>query len=338
MLPARLLGRKATVRATRSVLRIDCIASFSNMLPPLSDAFPDLIRSKFSSAVESGSLIFTPSTEADIPADDLTFRVRIAPILSQKPVLRRDDDATGKPKFNPFLNPEPDLFLCDFGDRYSLILNKFSIVPYHFLCITKEFEPQRAPLSEIDLSATWECLQANIQGGSRLLAFYNCGEFSGASQEHKHIQFIPVPQDLKLLPDAALAYGVPISKDAIGQFPTSHPDVPFAHFVLPIPRNPSTEDLVMRFSSLLARTLTALREHGQRSISFNFAMTKDWMFLAPRGQESYEGISVNATGMVGLLLAKSEEQLDFIKSTGPLEVTAKVGLPRITGDEQQHDY
>ncbi|KAK9368685.1 HIT-like domain-containing protein [Lipomyces kononenkoae] len=328
---------RQAIRATKSVLRVNYFASFINMLPPLSDTFPDLIRSKFSSAVESGSLIFTPSSETDIPAADFTFRVRVAPSLSQKPVLRRDEDA-GKPKFNPFLNPEADLFLCDLGDRYSLILNKFSIVPYHFLCITKQFEPQRAPLSEDDLSATWECLQANIQGGSRLLAFYNCGELSGASQEHKHIQFIPVPTDLKLLPDAAMAYGVPISKDAIGQFPTSHPDVPFAHFILPVPRNPSTEDLVMRFSSLLARTLTTLRERGQRNISFNFAMTKDWMFVAPRGQESYEGISVNATGMVGLLLAKSEEQLDFIKSTGPLEVTAKVGLPRITGDEQQHDY
>ncbi|KAK9315843.1 HIT-like domain-containing protein [Lipomyces starkeyi] len=338
MLPTRILTKQTPQIATKSILRANCFGSFIKMLPPLSDTFPDLIRSKFSSAVDAGSLTFTPSTEIDVPAGDLTFRVRVAPNLAQKPVPTREETAAPKPKFNPFLNPEPDLFLCDLGDRYSLILNKFSIVPYHFLCITKEFEPQRAPLSEEDLSATWECLQANVESGSRLLAFYNCGELSGASQEHKHVQFIPVPHDLRLLPDVALSYGIPVSKDAIGQFPTSHPGVAFAHFVLPVPKNPSTDDLVMRFSSLLARTLTTLREHGQRTISFNFAMTKDWMFVAPRGQESYGGVSVNATGMVGLLLAKSEEQLDFIKNTGPLEVTARVGLPRITEDEQQHDY
>ncbi|KAK9256404.1 HIT-like domain-containing protein [Lipomyces tetrasporus] len=330
---ARILAKQTPPEAG------NCFRSLATMLPSLPKTFPELIRSKFNSAVDSGSLTFTESTEEDVPAGDIMFRIRVAPSLAQKPVPKKvEDDATPKPKFNPFLNPEPSLFLCDLGDRYSLILNKFSIVPYHFLCITKEFEQQNAPLSEEDLTATWECLQANVKSGSRLLAFYNCGEFSGASQAHKHIQFIPVPHEVKLIPDVALAYGVPVSKDAIGQFPTSHPDVPFAHFVLPVPKSPSTEDLVMRFSSLLARTLTTLREHDQRSISFNFAMTKEWMFLAPRCQEMYEGVSVNATGMVGLLLAKSDEQLDLIKDTGPLKVTAKVGLPRISGDEQQHDY
>ncbi|KAK9469909.1 ATP adenylyltransferase-domain-containing protein [Lipomyces arxii] len=306
----------------------------------LPDSFPELIRSTFNSAKESGALLFSESTDKDIVVQDLTFNVRIVPALGQKPVNNKDNDDVEKPKkkFDPFETPEPALFLCSLGEKYSIILNKFSILPYHYLCVTTKFESQNAPLSEDDLIAAWACLQADLDPNMRQLAFYNCGERSGASQAHKHLQFISVSKQPKLLPDVALSYGVPESKDAIGQFPTYHPAVPFAHFVLPLPPNPTGNDLVMRFSSLLARTLNVLRRHEQRDISFNFAMTKEWIFVAPRSQESADDISINATGMIGLMLAKSDEQMEQIKTRGPLELLLSVGVDRVIEDEAHHDY
>ncbi|KAK7203678.1 HIT-like domain-containing protein [Myxozyma melibiosi] len=311
------------------------------MAVSLPDSFAELLRSKFEDAKKSGTLVFTDSVAEDVEVKNVSFQIRLAEGLSKKPAPseEKSEDKTPKPKFNPFLNPDPDLLLCDLGPDYRLVLNKFSIVPYHFLCITKDFRPQSSPLSEEDLEATWACLQADsVEDGKKLMAFYNCGEVSGASQSHKHVQFIPIPEKSKLIPDVALTYGNSKSQDAIGEFPTFNPEIPFAHFVLPIPPSATAEDLVMRFSSLLARTLTALHEHGQKGIAFNFAMTKEWMFMAPRTKAFYEDVSVNATGMVGMLMAKSTEQLEFIKSTGPLEVLLGVSVPLKLEDEKHHHY
>ena len=60
-------------------------------------------------------------------------------------------------------------------------------------------------------------------------------------------------------------------------------------------------------------------------------MTVDWLFVAPRTKDEYihEGhkIGVNSTGMVGLLLTKSDEETAFIEKVGPLAVLADVGSP-----------
>ncbi|KAK9379958.1 HIT-like domain-containing protein [Kockiozyma suomiensis] len=321
----------------------------------LPSSFADTLRSKFSSSRESGALVFTESTVKNVVDGDILFEIRVAPSLSKKSTLRTDSDtknsqSASKQKFNPFLNPDPELLLAELGQDYKLVLNKFSIVPYHFLCITSQFKPQNAPLSEEDLAAAWACLQAPVPDdtkGKQWLAFYNCGEQSGASQAHRHVQFIPVDSSAKLLPDVALTYGVSESQDAIGQFPTFDPTVPFTHFVLPVPPSPTPDDLIMRFSSLLARTLTALREHSSLTsqisgISFNFAMTKQWMYMAPRSRETYAHddleLSVNATGMVGMLLAKSESELDIFEKVGVLEILKTVGVEKVKQDEKHHDY
>ncbi|KAK9478751.1 ATP adenylyltransferase-domain-containing protein [Lipomyces japonicus] len=316
--------------------------SSSSFLPIEAD-FATLLKEKFKSATESGSLKFTQSTEADEVEDEVfTFQVRIAPSLGQKSSLQQQQQPSVlSPKFDPFENPEPALFLTEIGTNHSLVLNKFSIVPYHFLAITKKFESQSSPLSEHDLTVTWSLLQAKLKGqaNSRLLAFYNCGSLSGASQDHKHIQFIPVSKDIQLIPDFVLEdFEAPRSRDALGIAPISHPGLPFAHFILPVPKNPTIDDLILRFSALFSRTLTVLREHDQSNKSYNFAMTSKWMFMAPRSKEEFEGVSVNSTGLVGLLLAKSQYQAELIKTVTPLHILGSVGLPVLDKTEQQHDY
>ena len=46
--------------------------------------------------------------------------------------------------------------------------------------LTLEFEPQTEDLNELDLWNSWECLERMEREGERWMAFYNCGEVSGA--------------------------------------------------------------------------------------------------------------------------------------------------------------
>ena len=61
-----------------------------------------------------------------------------------------------------------------------LQLNKFCVTPRHFLLVTKEFRKQTTPLSPLETFTAWSILK---QLGSREkhLAFFNCGDESGAS-------------------------------------------------------------------------------------------------------------------------------------------------------------
>ena len=47
-------------------------------------------------------------------------------------------------------------------------------------------------LEEDDLGAAYACLTAYRENGEELFGFFNSGEHSGASQPHRHIQFLPV--------------------------------------------------------------------------------------------------------------------------------------------------
>ena len=99
---------------------------------------------------------------------------------------------------------------------HTLLLNKFNVVAYHVLVVTKQFEHQTDPLNLQDLEATWQTVQVTycalltlhfyakahqvvvvclVSGGVFMqaipqgaLAYFNCGPESGASQPHKHIQ------------------------------------------------------------------------------------------------------------------------------------------------------
>lgn len=71
------------------------------------------------------------------------------------------------------------------------MLNKFPINANHFILSTKEFKKQTDLLEVNDLEAAYACIQAYKEEGEKLFAFFNSGEFSGASQPHRHIQFLP---------------------------------------------------------------------------------------------------------------------------------------------------
>jgi ATP adenylyltransferase len=74
-----------------------------------------------------------------------------------------------------------------------LVLNKFPIIAEHFILATKPNKRQTHVLEQEDLEATYACLKAwENSNQTSLFAFFNSGEHSGASQPHRHLQFLPV--------------------------------------------------------------------------------------------------------------------------------------------------
>lgn len=73
-----------------------------------------------------------------------------------------------------------------------MVLNKFPVIPEHFILATTEFKEQTDLLEEDDIGAAYKCIKAYKDEGEELFGFFNSGEHSGASQRHRHIQFLPV--------------------------------------------------------------------------------------------------------------------------------------------------
>ena len=110
-----------------------------------------------------------------------------------------------KKKVDPFDNPTGDLFLAAVPVQeptHVLVLNKFPIIQSHFILATKIFKEQTDDLEIADLDVTYACLKAWEEGNEAkksksLFAFFNSGTHSGASQPHRHIQFLPVENILE---------------------------------------------------------------------------------------------------------------------------------------------
>lgn len=80
----------------------------------------------------------------------------------------------------------------------SLTPNSLAELDSRFF-LTTDFQPQTLPPSPQSLAVAYRILHAHqrlsqqqspdVGRGKELLAFYNCGKVSGASQPHQHIQF-----------------------------------------------------------------------------------------------------------------------------------------------------
>ena len=134
-------------------------------------------------ALSSGALQPIATEQITLTDHGLPFVVKWVSSLLAKP--RRQKPA-GSPSFNPFLPPEGALTLGALAPDHLLVLNKFPVMPHHLLVITRHFEAQTDPLNAGDFAALARLIDTN--GG---LGFYNGGETAGASQPHKHLQWIP---------------------------------------------------------------------------------------------------------------------------------------------------
>ncbi len=282
------------------------------------------VKEQTAQALQCGALLSIPTEFEFVEQDGVLFLVRILSNLNRKKAAKEKQEkqtADSGQEFNPFLPYEEDLFVADISDTHICILNKFNVVDNHLLIITRAFEEQESLLTQEDFAALWACL-ADFNG----LAFYNGGKIAGASQRHKHLQLVPLPL-------APSGWQIPIEpllasakfEDTIATIP----GLPFIHAFARL-----DPDLVQSPLALLERYRTLLRAVGldavdgnKQSGAYNFLATREWMLIVPRSQEHFQFISINSLGFAGALLVRNEQELQLLKSQGPMNILKNVAIP-----------
>ncbi|KAJ5936204.1 ATP adenylyltransferase C-terminal [Penicillium verhagenii] len=337
----------------------------------LSENLSALVARRFVAAKEGNHLVFSHTHLSIVTAAGIPYQVRYCPALAKKPTNLKPEPPKG-PKPDPFENPSPELLLAQFPAEkpsHALVLNKFPVIPNHFILTTTEWREQTDLLEKVDLEATYECLRSwgndnananttttkpngNGTNKPRLFAFFNSGEDSGASQPHRHLQFLPVEAMrspgaegwdplIELLaaqnhsrpesaPQRSSATSTSTSKttsDATIASPAFqyHAHLPFAHYALPLPRKPIPRNPPR---NLPIAEKIELSSHGPAAISYNFAMTLDTMMIAPRSSETADVpvdleaaadmadpgvVSLNGTILAGTLMVKAEAEWDALR-------------------------
>ena len=278
------------------------------------------IKEQTENALKCGALLSIPTDFEFVEQNGSKFLVRILSNLARKDTAKRQEKKT-----NPFLPYEQDLFVADISQTHVCILNKFNVVDYHLLIITRAFEEQEKLLNLEDFAAMWACL-AEFEG----LAFYNGGKIAGASQPHKHLQIVPLP----LTPSGVQIPIEPLLKSA--QFTdsvTTVPELPFIHALAKLDPNWSNSPLeaaaamLELYQSLLSAVGLEAVDDNRQSGAYNLLATREWMLIVPRSHEHFDSISVNSLGFAGGLLVRNEQQMQIIKEQGPMTILQNVALP-----------
>ena len=157
----------------------------AQQLPPDEDLIERADRC-IAAALEGGALQPIRTEQDWLEEAGLRFSVRWVSSLALKDRARVDTVTRKRADFNPFLPPEAALTVAELGAYHRLVLNKFPVIERHLLVVTRDFEDQSEPLDAADLGALGAIMAAH--GG---LGFYNGGPVAGASQRHKHLQWVP---------------------------------------------------------------------------------------------------------------------------------------------------
>ncbi|KAI3637065.1 hypothetical protein MIR68_004771 [Amoeboaphelidium protococcarum] len=297
-----------------------------------------LLESKRLSAILSGDLIQIESKcfRHSSQANALGYQVRFAQSLAKKqqqassPSPQSDTSIAKYSNSNdevaksPFIQASPQLVIDnDFTQSHRVLFNKFAIVPHHVLIVTKEFRNQHSGMDRDDFDAVIRWYQSapnslTVDGEQydniRWLCFYNCGVQSGASQAHRHVQFLPFCCDDRN--NMKMFSRVPLD-DYLSRVDSSNGHQIPIFTVLGIRHyfiaNYSINNLFDEYQRALAQC--GLNEAGS---SFNLLMTDRWLLIVARQAESAEikgfeeSISINALGYAGLLLTKNERVFQLI--------------------------
>ncbi|KAI9738129.1 MAG: hypothetical protein M1818_005558 [Claussenomyces sp. TS43310] len=333
--------------------------------PAIPADLQDLIREKFEAAKSSKALTYYPTEVAILKIHGIPFQLRFSPALAHKPTTtttrhqggdtkrgdgdgEHDDAAVAS---DPFAKPAAELLICDLPPSHRLVLNKFAVVPEHFILATRAFAEQTHLLTEGDLAAVHALVRAwaGVAAREELFAFYNSGPGSGASQRHRHVQFLPVERMREGLGHEA---DWEVLLDGLTE--ASTPRLPFAYFVAAMPPDPSPAQLsaiyrdlyeracraVTAWSAANAPTEPLVRSDDVAAISYNLGVTNRAMILCPRRAGGFEisggehgreraVVELNGTMLAGTLLVKHEMEWDALRNDERqfAELLEAVGIP-----------
>lgn len=275
-------------------------------------------------ALESGALQPIRTEQAAIADGGIEFSVRWVSSLALKDRARVDTVTRRQPGFNPFLPPEPALTVAALGDKHLVVLNKFPVIERHLLLVTRSFEAQTAPLTTADFRAL-----AGVIGAHGGLGFYNGGSVAGASQPHKHLQWVPADCAASGAGLAAVVRDLPST--AAGEL-IEHPALPWAHAFVRLDTtawdDADAAGAMLQAAFRAACARVALPAAADPMPPYNLLVSRDWLLLVPRRCEKWQDVSVNSLGYAGSLFVRDREQIERLRAAGPLAVLAAVSQPR----------
>ena len=308
----------------------------SHPTPPTQTLHPDGIRARaaeVSARAEASGALVPISTRFEV-VEQTGVRFQLRTLMGRRskghaPEAAWERQSLGSAK-DPFGPCDPSLLLGDLSDSHCCVLNKSPALAAPLLIVTRHWEGQERLLGRNDLHALWRVLQG-IDG----LGFYNGGREAGASQAHKHLQILPLPMHPgePVVPmEARLAHAT--WQDGLGRAA----GLPFDHALLRLPTDLHHHPHQAAIASLGAyhRLLAAVdlaRRPGDphQPGPYNLLVTRRWMLMIPRRQDAWQGLSINALGYAGSLLARDEPERQRIRAVGPMALLAHTGHP--TGTE-----
>lgn len=285
----------------------------------MSDSLLVRIDRTLEAARAAGALQPIRTEQLVVPDGGFDFTVRWVSSLARKDSARVDAAIRRDPDFNPFLPPDPQLTVGPLGADHLAVLNKFPVLARHLLIVTRAFEEQTAPLTAGDFVALAQVMCA--RGG---LGFYNGGIEAGASQRHKHLQWIPDLDGAASLRPFVAA----LADDLPAQAVTTHPSLPWRHRFVRLPDFGSADaafagKAIHEAFASACHALGIAPESGPMP-PYNLLVGQGWLVVIPRRCERSEGISVNALGFAGSLFVRRQEEIQTVRRIGPLRLLATV--------------
>lgn len=270
-------------------------------------------------ALASGDLQPLVTEHVELLDGGLRFGARSVSTLAGKSTLI--PGGPRDPNFNPFASPDPALTVGPLGEGHTAILNKFPVSERHLVIATREFKEQLSPLEADDFAAL-----ARVLGPSGGLGFYNGGAPAGASQRHKHLQWIPRAES-----NASLDLWLPgLPAGAAPLVTARHPQLGARHVFVRVGEvaglSPEQAGAQIHAAYVAALKELGLTPDGDGLLPpFNLLIADGWLLLVPRSREHFEGLSVNALAYGGSFYAQQAEQLAGMRAAGPLAALAAVG-------------
>ena len=270
------------------------------------------------------NLVFLKIEKKELIEDPsgVIFEVSLLENLKNKPNFQQN-----LKKADTFLPPfEDGQFICEITNTHNLLFNKFAMVKYHVLITTKHAEPQQTQLNFHDFLATVKTMRA-LEG----LCFFNSGEGSGFSVQHKHLQVIPY----RNCPN----YGVfELIKERIkekslvgcseeGTYLLK--EFKFRHAIRVFDSNneesfeKSAENLLINYQKAL-ETL----ENNDVKIPYNVIFTDDWLLMVLREKEyALETIGLNSMAFSGSIVVKDEKEYEkVVNLRSPFKILEEISL------------
>lgn len=283
-------------------------------------------------ALRGGALLPVPTDHASIEDGGIRYFVRVLAGLRRKDEARKAQEAAAAASgrnANPFLPPEKDLTVADITDTHLAVLNKFNVVEHHLLIITRRYEDQDMLLTPADFEALWLCM-AEYDG----LGFYNGGREAGASQQHKHLQMVPLPlapegPPVPVSPLLAEAVMDRSGRGAIPRFTFRHAFVRLDPrlWQSPLDAAKTTYDLYGALLRSVGMNAPEASRPAPQSMPYCLLATREWMLLVPRSREHFEDVSLNSLAYAGSFFVRDGRQLERLKAAGPLNALRSVALP-----------